>query len=30
MSNKLPKPLNKAIIYDDSKLYACLANYPII
>jgi len=24
-----PKPYNKTIIYSDSKLYACLANYPI-
>jgi len=29
MRTKLPKPFNKAIIYEDSKLYACLANYPI-
>lgn len=25
----LPKPSRDAIIYDDKKLYACLANYPI-
>lgn len=30
MRNKLPKPFEKAIIYEDPKLYACLANYPII
>lgn len=30
MRTKLPKPLAQAIIYDDSKLYACLANYPIV
>lgn len=29
-NNKLPRPLPAAIIYDDSKLYACLANYPIV
>lgn len=28
--NKLPKPYKNAIIYEDKKLYACLANYPII
>lgn len=28
METKLPKPFKKAIIYEDSKLYACLANYP--
>ena len=26
----LPKPYKKAIIYEDKKLYACLANFPII
>ena len=26
----LPKPLKGAIIYEDGKLYACLANFPII
>jgi diadenosine tetraphosphate (Ap4A) HIT family hydrolase len=30
MSNKLPKPHKNAIIYEDSKLYACLANFPIV
>lgn len=25
----LPKPLNSTIIYEDKKLYACLANEPI-
>lgn len=30
MRTKLPKPFDQAIIYDDSKLYACLANYPIV
>ncbi len=30
MRVKLPKPFAQAIIYDDSKLYACLANYPIV
>lgn len=30
MKSKLPKPIKQAIIYDDSKLYACLANYPLI
>ena len=29
MNNKLPKPHKNAIIYEDDKLYACLANYPI-
>lgn len=28
--NKLPRPYKNAIIYEDKKLYACLANYPII
>ena len=27
--SKLPKPFDDAIIYEDSKLYVCLANYPI-
>jgi len=27
--NKLPKPYKKAIIYEDKKLYVCLANHPI-
>lgn len=26
----LPKPYKKAIIYEDKKLYACLANKPIV
>ena len=26
----LPKPFKSAIIYQDKKLYACLANYPIV
>jgi histidine triad (HIT) family protein len=30
ITKKLPKPSHKAIIYDDEKLYACLANYPIV
>lgn len=30
MKAKLPKPFSKSIIYDDSKLYACLANYPFV
>lgn len=30
MHNPLPKPFPEAIIYQDSKLYACLANYPIV
>lgn len=30
MRTKLPKPFEQAIIHDDSKLYACLANYPIV
>src|SRR3989344_8366635 len=29
MYTKLPKPLPRAIIYDDELLYACLASYPI-
>ncbi len=27
---KLPQPFKQAIIYDDTKLYVCLANYPIV
>jgi diadenosine tetraphosphate (Ap4A) HIT family hydrolase len=27
---KLPKPFKKAMVYTDSKLYVCLANYPIV
>ncbi len=30
MHSKLPKPYSEAIIYQDAKLYACLANYPIV
>lgn len=30
MNSKLPKPYKQAIIYDDKKLYACLANFPIV
>lgn len=30
MKNNLPKPFKNAIIYEDNKLYACLANNPII
>jgi len=30
MPNNLPKPFPEAIIYQDAKLYACLANYPIV
>ena len=26
----LPKPFPEAIIYQDARLYACLANYPIV
>lgn len=26
----LPKPFDNAIFYEDKKLYACLANYPIV
>ena len=29
MKKKLPKPQARSIIYDDEKLYACLANEPI-
>ncbi len=27
---RLPKPFKDAIIYEDNKLYACLANFPIV
>lgn len=27
--NKLPKPSKKSIIYEDEKLYVCLAKFPI-
>ena len=30
MKNSLPKPFKNAIIYQDKKLYACLANKPIV
>ena len=30
MANKFPKPLKKALIYEDDKLYACLATHPIV
>jgi diadenosine tetraphosphate (Ap4A) HIT family hydrolase len=30
MNSKLPKPISEAMIYDDSKLYVCLANFPIV
>ncbi len=30
MKSSLPKPFKNAIIYEDNKLYACLANNPII
>jgi diadenosine tetraphosphate (Ap4A) HIT family hydrolase len=30
MKNKLPKPNVNSIIYNDSKLYVCLANYPLV
>lgn len=30
MKNKLPQPYRNAIIYEDKKLYACLANKPIV
>ena len=30
MVNKLPKPLRDSIFYEDTKLYACLANYPVV
>jgi diadenosine tetraphosphate (Ap4A) HIT family hydrolase len=29
MKDCLPKPYKDAIIYEDTKLYACLANFPI-
>lgn len=29
MKNLLPKPYPQAIIYEDAKVYACLANNPI-
>lgn len=30
MKDKLPKPFENAIIFKDNKLYACLANEPIV
>jgi diadenosine tetraphosphate (Ap4A) HIT family hydrolase len=30
MKNKLPKPFKNAIIFKNDKLYACLANNPIV
>lgn len=30
MKNDLPKPFENAIIFKDNKLYACLANEPIV
>ncbi len=30
MKNTLPRPSKNAIIYSDKKLYACLANQPIV
>ena len=30
MNDKLPKPYKNAIIYEDKKLYACLANNPMV
>lgn len=30
MKNNLPKPFENAIIFKDDKLYACLANEPIV
>ena len=29
MDSKLPKPVRRAMIYENDKLYACLANYPV-
>ena len=29
MKTKMPKPLDGSIVYEDDKLYACLANQPI-
>lgn len=28
--SKLPKPYKKAVIYEDKKLYVCLANHPVV
>ena len=30
MHTRLPKPFKEALIYQDDKLYVCLANYPIV
>lgn len=30
MRTKLPKPFGQTIIYEDLKLYVCLASYPIV
>jgi len=30
MKNKFPQPFKNAIIYQDKKLYACLANKPLV
>ncbi|PIN93285.1 hypothetical protein COU54_03720 [Candidatus Pacearchaeota archaeon CG10_big_fil_rev_8_21_14_0_10_31_24] len=30
MPSNLPKPNKKSLFYEDSKLYACLANHPIV
>lgn len=30
MKSRLPKPFKNAIIFEDEKLYACLANEPIV
>jgi diadenosine tetraphosphate (Ap4A) HIT family hydrolase len=30
MKNNLPKPFKNAIIFEDNKLYACLANKPMV
>lgn len=29
MKTKLPKPSSKSLIYQDEKLYVCLASYPV-
>jgi histidine triad (HIT) family protein len=29
MKSELPKPNKRAVIYEDKKLYVCLANFPI-
>ncbi len=30
MRSVLPQPFKEAMIYEDSRLYVCLANYPIV